>query len=318
MKKILITGSTAYDVLLGYDGSFADAIDPKSIKNLSVSFFSPHYARHHGGTGANIAWTLRLLGGSPLLVSTVGADGGEYAALLRERGLDTTYLEKLNSYVTATAIIGTDTASRQIAFFHPGADAHGTWPGKKLQEERDDLAYAIVGARNGSLMTEAARWCGKWKVPLLFDPAQQIIGLSKDDLLAGIRVSTGVICNAYEWSILSEKTGLNADGVLEHAKYLIVTHGGDGLTLYARKGEHVLPACKADKVVNPTGAGDALRAGLLAGLGAGWSLEDASKLGAAVASFVVEQEGTLLDVLDIDEVRNRAQMAYGKALPELS
>ncbi len=317
MKNILVTGSTAYDILLGYGGSFADAIDPKAIKSLSVSFFSPFYARHHGGTGANIAWTLRLLGASPMLVSTVGKDGGEYKALLAERGVDTTYLEQLDAYVTATAIIGTDNGSRQIAFFHPGADAHGSWPGAALQDEREDLAYALVGARNPVLMTEAVRWCAKWKVPLLFDPGQVIIGLSKDELLAGIRASKGVLCNAYEWSLLSERAGVSVDGVLEHAEYLIVTHGGDGLALFTRGGERVLPACKADTVVNPTGAGDALRAGLLAGLSAGWTVEDACKLGASVASFVVEKEGTLLDALDLDEVSARAEAAYGKKFPRL-
>jgi len=109
--KILITGSIAYDVLLGYEGSFADAIDPKSLEHLSLSFFSPRYTRHHGGTAANIAWNLRLLGGDPLMVGTVGSDGGPYKSLLAERGVDVTYIEERKEHVTATAIIGTDQAS---------------------------------------------------------------------------------------------------------------------------------------------------------------------------------------------------------------
>ena len=124
--RILVTGSTAYDVMLGYSGSFADAIDPKTLDSLAVSFYSPHYKRHHGGTGANIAWNLKLLGSDPLLVSTVGTDGQDYLTLFQDRDIDVTHLEKRDDSVTATAIIGTDSSERQITFFHPGADAVGT------------------------------------------------------------------------------------------------------------------------------------------------------------------------------------------------
>src|SRR3989344_4239911 len=207
--KILVTGSKAYDVLLGYDGSFADAIDPTALNRLSVSFFSPHFARHHGGTGANIAWNLKLLGGDPLLVSTVGSDGGEYLALLEERGVSTKFLEKREDSVTATAIIGTDTSERQIAFFHPGADAKGVWP--NLQDHREDIAHAIISPRNPILMMEGAHWCEKYKVPFLFDPGQLIIGLSADELMFGVRSGAGVIANEYEWGLLSEKLRLSTD-----------------------------------------------------------------------------------------------------------
>ncbi|MBI3331463.1 hypothetical protein HYZ99_00710 [Candidatus Peregrinibacteria bacterium] len=313
MKKILVTGSIAYDVLLNYDGSFTDAIDPKDLEHLSVSFFSPHYAKHHGGTGANIAWNLRLLGTDPLLIGTVGHDGGSYIALLEERGIDTKQIEVLKDHVTATAIIGTDTAERQIAFFHPGADAHGHWP--DLQDDRDDLSYAVVGPRNAKLMLQAMRWCRDAKVPCLFDPGQLVIGLSKDELLSSIRGSAGVIANAYEWSLLSEKIGASVDGVLKMAPFLIVTHGEAGLTIFAKKSATAVRACRPDHLVNPTGAGDALRAGLLTGLSAGWELPTAAMLGASLASFVVEQEGPLIDHVDIEEILQRAEATYGKALP---
>jgi adenosine kinase len=315
MKKILVTGSTAYDILLQYDGSFADAVGQADIERLSVSFFSPHYARHHGGTGANIAWNLRLLLQSPLLVSSVGSDGDEYRSLLQNNGVDVSHLELLPKHVTATAIIGTDDASRQIAFFHPGADAHGSWPA--LDARKSDIGYAVVAARNPVLMMEAVRWCEKQKVPLLFDPGQLIIGLSADELAAGIKASAGVICNAYEWSLLSEKTHMSVDDVLETGSFLVVTHGGDGLTIYVQGIEHVLQACPAEMVVNPTGAGDALRAGFLTGLMQGWDIRHCGMLGAALASFIVEQEGTLLHNLDLNRVLGRAETTYGEVLPEM-
>ncbi len=316
MPKILVTGSIAYDVLLHYEGSFKDAIKGSDLENLSVSFYSPHYTRHHGGTASNIAWNLRLLNQEPMLVGTVGKDGGEYLALLEERGVLCDHVETLEKHVTATAIIGTDSAERQIAFFHPGADAHGTWP--DLKDEREDIAWGLVGARDPKIMMEAGRWLAKQKLPWIFDPAQQIIALGNDELMSGVKTSAGVIANAYEWSLLSEKLGTSVDAFLTLNPLLVITQGEDGLTIHSKKeGTIVLPACTPEKVVNPTGAGDALRAGFLTGLSAKWPLKQCGMLGASLASFVVEQEGTLIDFLDLNDVLGRAEVAYGEVIPEL-
>ncbi len=325
--KILVTGSVAYDVLLGYDGSFADAIDPEVLEKLSVSFFSPHFARHHGGTGANIAWNLKLLGGDPLLVSTVGTDGGEYLSLFKDRGITTTFLEKREDSVTATAIIGTDTGERQITFFHPGADTKGTWPtyapdgasaGKPdLNDHREDISHAIISPRNAILMMQAVRWCEKYKVPYLFDPGQQIIALSTDELTFGLRNSAGVITNEYEWELLSGRLRLSMEDAVRHTPMLIVTKGEKGVACVTKEGAETIAVCPAEKLVNPTGAGDAFRAGFLYGLHAGWSLTDALRLGNSMGSFAVEIEGTLLDAVDREAVWERAKETYGKALPEL-
>jgi adenosine kinase len=316
MKRILVTGSIAYDVLLQYDGSFADALKGQDLKSLSVSFYSPHYVRHHGGVASNIAWNLRLLNQDPLLVGTVGKDGGDYLRLLEERKIDVGHVEQLEKYVTSTAIIGTDSNARQIAFFHPGADAHGTWPA--LEDDREDIAYGLVGARNGMLMVEAGRWLTKQKLPWIFDPGQQVLGLSNDELTAAVKTSNGVVVNEYEWNLLSEKTGLSIEAFLNINPMLVITHGEAGLTIYDKKDLIVLPACKAEKVINPTGAGDALRAGLLTGLAKKWPLKQCGMLGAALASFVVEQEGTLLDFLDLNDILERIEMTYKEDIPELS
>ncbi|MDD5026817.1 MAG: carbohydrate kinase family protein [Candidatus Peribacteraceae bacterium] len=314
-RRILITGSVAYDVLLGYEGSFADAIDPKSLQNLSLSFFSPRFARHHGGTAANIAWNLKLLGGDPFVVSAVGTDGGSYKALLSERGIDVRYIQEIADHVTATAIIATDSGERQIAFFHPGADAAGTWPA--LDQERDDLAYGIVSPRDTRQMTEAMLWCDRMKVPVFFDPGQQIIAFSADELKRLTRVGCGVIVNDYEWSLLKEALKVTEKSAKSVTPLVIVTHGEKGVTVLTKDGEMKLPACRPDRIVDPTGAGDAFRGGLLAGLSRGWKMEAACQLGAAMGSKVVEQEGTLMDTLDSDEVRSRAEQTYGEALPAL-
>lgn len=315
MRKILVSGGITYDLLLSYDGSFAEAIQAAGVEHLSVSFFSPRFARHHGGTGANIAWNLRLLNQTPLLAGVVGYDGGEFVALLQERGIGVDRIAMLPDHATSTAIIGTDSAERQIAFFHPGAEAHGEWP--DLAEDRDDCAVGIVSPRDMRLMMQSARWCQTYAVPYLFDPGQQIIRLHPDELKAGMRGSTGVIVNDYEWSLLSQRIGLDAEGVLREAPMLVVTQGEAGLTIYTRGETIVLHGCPAEKVMNPTGAGDALRAGFLTGMSAGWTPRQCGMLGASMGSFVVEYEGTLLDALDINDVLGRAETAYGEALPAL-
>ncbi|MDD4319318.1 MAG: carbohydrate kinase family protein [Candidatus Peribacteraceae bacterium] len=313
--KILTCGSIAYDLLLQYDGSFPDAIDPMHIDELSVAYVTPRFARHHGGTGANIAWNLRLLNQEPLLVGTVGNDGGTYTALLEERGISTKRVEVQREHATSTAIVATDSREHQITFFHPGADAYGTFP--DISEERDDLAYAIISPRDAKVMLQAAEWCRKFAVPYLFDPGQQTSAFSEDELLRAIQGSAGLVANAYEWGLISKRTSFSVDQLLEHVKVFILTQGEDGCTVYTPKGATVLSACKPESVVNPTGAGDAFRAGLLTGLAAKWPLPQAARLGCSVASFVVEQEGTLLDSLDINDVLGRAETTYGEALPAL-
>jgi adenosine kinase len=315
--KILVTGSIAYDLLLNYEGSFADAIDPAHLHELSMAFVTPRFARHHGGTAANIAWNLRLLHQDSLLVGTVGNDGGSYVELLRERGVAVENIEKIDSAASSTAIVATDKNERQITFYHPGADSKGTWP-EKLSDDRDDISFAIISPRDARLMMEAVQWCITFGIPYLFDPGQQVLALSRDDLLKAIHGSRGVITNAYEWQLLSERTGFSTDALLTETHLLIITHGEAGLTLYTPKDTIVLHACRAEKVVNPTGAGDALRAGILTGLAAGWPLKHCGQLGAAMGSFVVEHEGTLLDFLDINDVIGRAEVTYGEALPEFS
>lgn len=172
-------------------------------------------------------------------------------------------------------------------------------------------------------MMQAVRWCSAVAIPALFDPGQLIIGLSPDELRSAITASRGVICNSYEWSLLQERTEWGVDEVLTHAAFLIVTRGEEGVELFEkakmqkgkRAGHLTIPASKADRVLNPTGAGDALRAGLLFGLERQWSLTDCCRLGAVMGSQVVAIEGTQLDRLDLEEVWERVKVTYGEPLP---
>ncbi|KKW38272.1 MAG: PfkB [Candidatus Peribacteria bacterium GW2011_GWB1_54_5] len=315
MSRILVTGSTAYDLLLTYDGSFTDSIDPNALDSFSVGYVTPHFERHHGGTGANISWNLKLLRQEPLLVSTVGSDGGEYLALLEERGISTAHIEKREDALTATAIIGSDNREHQITFYHPGADAKGSWP--DLADERENIGYAIVSPRDTTIMVDAMQWCRSFGVSFLFDPGQQVMSFGKDALLRSMESSSGVVVNAYEWSAVTERLKMTEDDLLGRIPFIVVTRGEQGVEVFTRGHAIALPSCKAEKVINPTGAGDALRAGILTGLAAGWSLRDAARLGAAMGSFAVECEGTLMDSLDLDHLWERARVTYGEDLPPL-
>jgi adenosine kinase len=314
VPRILVTGSAAYDLLLSYDGAFADAF--KGGKDASLAFVTPHFARHHGGTGVNAAWNLQLLGADPLLVATVGQDGGPYRALLEERGIDTAYLEQVEKAMTSTAIITTDNRERQITFFHPGADALGSWP--DLSEERDDVACALVAPREERVMLQATDWCRTYGVPFYFDPGQRLHSFADGDLDCALHGSAGVFCNEAEWAVLSGRLGVTERSVLERTGCLIVTRGEKGASIFTDEGALDIPACPPDQTVNPTGAGDGFRAGFLTGIAAGWSLVDASRLACSAASFIVEIEGTLLDTLDREAVWQRASETYGEELPSLS
>ena len=315
--KILVTGSIAYDLLLHYDGSFAKSIDPAHLEELSMAFVTPRFAKHHGGTAANIAWNLRLLNQVPLVVGSVGDDGGEYLSLLEGRGIGVEYIDRLPKHATSTAIVATDSHERQITFYHPGADAHGTWP-EKLLDEREEISFAIVSPRDPQMMLKACDWCIKYGIQYLFDPGQNMMAFGQEELLHALRGSRGVICNAYEWQLLSQRTGFSTDAMLQETHLIVITTGENGLSIHTEKNNIVLPACKADKVLNPTGAGDALRAGFLTGLSQGWNLNQSGQLGASLASFVVEQDGTLLDYIDLGHVLGRAEVTYGEALPVLT
>ncbi len=276
-----------------------------------MAYLAQRFRKHHGGTGANIAWNLGLLGLKPVLVSTVGNDGGEYLAVLKDKGVNVSYVEEISEHATATAIIATDSREQQITFFHPGADQHGTWPDLSGEE----IKYAIISPRDTGLMQKAADWCAQNGVHYLFDPGQQILAFSDDELKRIIKKSAGLIMNDYEWSLIKDKLKVSEDDIRSLTPLVIITHGEKGATVINTSGEQKIKACKADRVLNPTGAGDGFRAGILAGLQKDWPIENCIRLGAGIASFVVEDEGTLMESLDLDELQNRIETTYGETLP---
>ena len=316
MPTFLAAGSIAFDQLLSYDGSFADGIDADKLDDLSVGYVTRHLARHYGGTAANIAWNLRHLKQDVFVAASIGSDGDRYVERLKHHGVNVSLVQERKEHVTPTAIVGTDSAERQITFYHPGADIDTEAPDVSIL--KDDLAYVLVSPHSTVSMLQTALQCQQLKIPYLFDPGQQSLQFAQDDLRRIMKGSAVLAVNMYEWSLLSEALRWNAEEVLNFTDLLVITHGEHGFALQTKKESIVLDAVPAPKLLNPTGAGDAFRAGLVTGLALDWDLRDAGRLGAALASFVVEIEGTQMEEFSLEEMYQRAQKAYGEELPALS
>ena len=324
--RVLVTGSIAFDIFFRYEGSFIQGISMESIQNLSMSFRMRNRTKAYGGTGANTAWNLRLLGGDPLLYSTVGEDGGEYLERMRGIGMDTAHVKMLDGCFTACAIIATDQQSHQITFFHSGAD--DLRPALDLPREIvEDISYAIVQPTPPAIALQSLEWCADREIPTIFDPGQELLSFQEDELWRAIELSSGLTVNSYEWSILQNRLHVQPEELVQDTifaedfgrtmQFVIVTKGGEGFALYEPGRSETFPACPVENVVNPTGAGDGFRGGLLTGLNNGWTLEQSAKLGSALASKIVEQESAILESLDVPAIVRLAEKTYGETLPTL-
>ncbi len=315
-NRILISGSMAFDLLLTHEGSFLDALDPAALHNLSVCYNTPTFAKAFGGNAVSIGWTFKLLGQDPHILSAVGSDGDDFIELLKEKGIDVSDIARLEDCKTATFIAGTDTTNRQISFFHDGANGKREWP-KDLEKRTKNVAYAIITPTIPYLTLEGMHWCKAHAIPCFFDPGQRVMQFTPDEMWEAIRLSAGVFVNAYEADLLTNRLGKTIEKIAHETPFIVVTRDADGFILYEGGRSVGLPRCNADNVVDPTGAGDAFRAGFITGLLHGWTHEQCGQLGAAVASKSVENRGVIMQELDMDDVYDRAEKAYGERLPSL-
>jgi adenosine kinase len=288
--RILVSGSLAYDRIMDFPGRFADHILPEKIHILNVCFLVNGLEEKFGGTAGNIAYSLALLGERPLIVATAGRDFDRYEERLRQHGLPLTGIRRVEEELTAGAYITTDQADNQITGFNPGAMKH---PARfQLDGFDPSQALAIVAAGNLEDMETYSRAFREAGIPYICDPGQNIPAFSGDQLLGMISGSAVLISNDYELEMIGKKTGLDKPGLLERTKAIITTLGDKGSVVATAEKEVSIPAVRAARVLDPTGAGDAYRAGLIKGLVAGQSLEEAARVGATCASFAVEHHGT--------------------------
>lgn len=285
----LICGSLAFDTITTFPGRFAQQILPEQVHILNVSFLVPTLRREFGGCAGNIAYTLQRLGGTPLVMATVGSDGADYVARLRSWGLDTRFVREVADTYTAQAIIITDTDNNQITAFHPGAmqQAH-----LNVIEPTPDLCIGIVAPDGRDAMLAHARQLAKAGVPFIFDPGQGLPMFDGRELQAFIDQASWVALNDYEARMLCERTGNTLEALSRsHLRGVVVTLGADGCELWVQGERHHIEGEKASAVVDPTGCGDAFRAALLYGLERGWSLERCVRLGNRVGARKIAYRG---------------------------
>ena len=268
----LVCGSLAFDTITVFPGKFADQILPEQLHILNVSFLVPTLRREFGGCAGNIAYTLKLLGGEPVVLAALGNDGADYLAHMKALGVSTDSVYVASDNYTAQAIIITDASNNQITAFHPGAMMQAHEAGLPA---RADIRLAIIGPDGRDAMIRRARDLAAAKIPFVFDPGQGLPMFDGDDLRAFVAQASWVTVNDYEAKMLCERIGMDlAELSKSHLKGVIVTLGDQGCEVWEQGVRTHVPGAPATAVVDPTGCGDAFRGGLLYGLELGWSLVD--------------------------------------------
>jgi adenosine kinase len=313
MGRIAVTGSVAFDTIMVFPGRFADHILPDRAHLLNVSFLVDRLERRRGGTAGNIAYTLALLGERPLLCAAVGDDFAAYGEALERVGVETAAALRCEGVGTASAFITTDLADNQITAFFPGAMARaGEIDLRRLEVELDTVVVAPDAP--GAMAAHVAQ-AAELGARLVFAPAQQIPSLPDEALRRGLEAAWMVVGNDYEVEMLRERTGLAADDLRARGVLVALTRGGAGSELHSADGVVGIPVAPVEAVVDPTGAGDAYVAGLLAGLRRGHALERAGRMGALAAAYAVERSGTQAHGFDPGGFAARYRSAFAEDLP---
>jgi len=308
----IISGSIAFDTIMVFHDRFRNHILPEQVHILNVSFLVPELRREYGGCAGNIAYNLKLLGEEPLPLSTVGADIGSYDDWMTSHGIEKRYIRTINEHYTAQAYITTDMDDNQITAFHPGAmgEAH------QVDVPTDAGAKVGVVAPNGpDGMVKHARQFAEAGIPFIFDPGQAMPAFDGDQLREFIEKATWVAVNDYESQLLTERTDLELADIAERVDALIVTRGGEGSLIYAGGREPIhIPAAKISQVADPTGCGDAFRAGLLFGLLRDIDWETTGRIASLMGAIKVEQSGTQNHTFTGEAFKARYQSAFGRSL----
>jgi adenosine kinase len=288
----LICGSLAFDTITDFPGRFADQIMAEQVHILNVSFLVPTLRREFGGCAGNIAYTLQLLGGQPVVLAALGNDGGDYLARLAGWGVDTTLVRCDPSTYTAQAIIITDRDNNQITAFHPGAMTNAHLTEVPVRPPRADLRIGIVAPDGRDAMWQHASQMAEAGIPFVFDPGQGLPMFDGDELRRFVALARWVAVNDYEGRMLCERTGLTLEALSRsHLQGVIVTLGAQGCDLWVQGRHTHVPGHTAAEVLDPTGCGDAFRGGLLYGLERGWPLERAVALGNRLGALKIACRG---------------------------
>ena len=286
---VLLTGSVAYDYLMTFPGHFVEQLLPERLASISLSFLVDSMSKQRGGIAPNIAYTMALLGECPRVMATVGEDFGDYRTWLDSKGVDTSLMQVVPGLFTASFFATTDKASAQIATFYPGAMGVAAIQSVKDLEKKPDIV--VVSPNAPDAMTKFSAECRELEIKYLYDPGQQVLRLEGSELERDMDGAHFLFCNDYEFGLICKKTGRDLDQMLEHVKILVVTRGKEGASLYTDGQEVFIPTVPEDEIVDPTGVGDAFRAGFLAGYSRGFDWKLCGEIGSLAAVYCLEQRG---------------------------
>jgi adenosine kinase len=309
-RKIIVSGSIAFDRIMDYGGLFADSIVADKVHSINLSFTVDKLSVEFGGTAGNIAYNLSLLGEAPEIISTAGTDFGPYRSHLLLSGVDPTSIKSIEGELTASAVVFTDKGDNQISAFHPGA-------GKFQYDtalETDGRALAIIAPGNIEDMTTLPEYFRRKGMRYCYDPGQQISTLTAEQLKDGISGAYTLFASDYELGLIAQKTGWAEGPILELVTNLVVTYGAKGSRVVSKEGEWKVEAAPVKNVQDPTGAGDAYRAGFIKGMMLALPLESCAKLGSVVAAYAIETHGTQTHHFTLDELKKRYRDVYGEKL----
>ena len=308
MNPILVTGSIAYDTIMVFPDRFRNHLLADQLHILNVCFLTPEMRREFGGTAGNIAYNLKLLGEDALVMATVGDDVGPYVERFERLGIATRLFRRLAGQFTAQAFITTDLDDNQITAFHPGAmnSSHDNHVTRAL-----GAGLAIVAPDGKDGMLQHARECAAASVPFVFDPGQGLPMFSAVELEEFIRLADYVAVNDYEGKMLEEKTGRKLEILAREVKALVCTLGAKGSLILAGGERHEIPSIAAAAVVDPTGCGDAYRAGLLYGIAHRWDWPSTGRLGSLLGALKIASRGAQNHAFTRAEIENRFRTAFG-------
>ena len=308
--RIFVSGSIAYDYIMVFPGRFRDHILPDRMHVLSVSFLVDSLQRRRGGTGANIAYNLALLGERPVLVGTVGEDFSEYRDWLGSAGVDCSAIKVIPNEHTASCFINTDLQDNQISAFYPGAMAQAaTISLHDIGVTPEDLV--IIAPNDPKAMARYAAECTAGGIPYLYDPSMQLPRMDRAELEEGCTGAKVLAGNDYEFGLMAEKLGLSEPELRRRTPITVMTRGEAGALITVDGQEHEIPPAQPAKVVDPTGAGDAFRAGFVMGMSQGLSWPVVGRIAALTAVYAIEHHGTQEHKYSIQEFVARYHQNYG-------
>jgi len=308
----LICGSIAYDTIMSFHGRFSEALLADQLHKINVAFLVPTMRREFGGCAGNIAYNLKLLGGDPLIMATIGQDAGTYVERLDKLGISRRCVRQIDDAYTGQAFITTDAGGNQITAFHPGAM---TFSNQIKVADAGAVKFAIVAPDGREGMLQHAEDCAALGIPLIFDPGQGLPMFNGKELEHFIDLSTYVAVNDYEAELLVERTGLSLEQIAARVTALIVTRGETGSEIHVDGQRIDIPCVPAEQVIDPTGCGDAFRAGILYGLEKGFEWGTTGRLASLLGSIKIAHQGAQNHAPSRQEIEQRFKTTFGYDLP---